>query len=132
MARPRGAAWAVQALLCMPLVACSAGSPSADTVDGPADVDISGYQDIRAVLDPVAETITYPIDAFFIDRAELGRIAQANALLLDACMREGGEGLSACPVRSDDVEPVAGHLLRSLERGTRRTIRLRLRHLDEP
>lgn len=53
-------------------------------------VDISGYENVRAVLDPDTETITYPIDAYFADVEALGRITQANAILGDRCMRTAG------------------------------------------
>ncbi|SMH45854.1 hypothetical protein SAMN06295885_2639 [Rathayibacter oskolensis] len=90
MGATRRAARAVVAVSCLALTACSVGAPSGGPTEPPEDVDISAYSDVHAVLDRSAESIVYPIDAFFISRADLGRLAQANALLWDDCMREGG------------------------------------------
>ncbi|WP_146083956.1 hypothetical protein [Rathayibacter sp. AY1F3] len=69
----------------VPLAGCT-------PADAPVDerLDISAYSEVHAVLDRTNELMTYPIDAYFIDAEGLGRIVQANALLLDDCMREGG------------------------------------------
>jgi len=56
----------------------------------PSQIDISGYADVRAELDVEAETIRYPIDAFFLAPEQLATVAHANDLLWDACMEEGG------------------------------------------
>ncbi|NRG41587.1 hypothetical protein HRK28_11730 [Rathayibacter sp. VKM Ac-2835] len=62
---------------------------SPDLASG-VDVDIAASADAGAVLDRSAGTIELPIDAYFLDPAAQGRVVQANALLLDACLRESG------------------------------------------
>lgn len=86
----RRAARAVVTAACLPLAACSAVLPSGDRSGPPTDLDISEYSDVGAVLDRSAESIVYPIDAFFISRVDLGRVGRATDLLWDDCMREGG------------------------------------------
>lgn len=72
------------------LCACTGPGPEPTGATMPERVDISEYADVRAGLDSANETMTFPIDAFFLSPAALGRVGQANALLWDACMREGG------------------------------------------
>ncbi|PPI21181.1 hypothetical protein C5D34_07600 [Rathayibacter sp. AY1B1] len=69
----------------LPMAGCA---PAGALVD--ERLDISAYSEVHAVLDRTNELMTYPIDAYFIDAEGLGRIVQANALLRDDCMREGG------------------------------------------
>ncbi|MCM6762914.1 flagellar protein FlgN [Rathayibacter sp. ZW T2_19] len=70
--------------------ACTAPTPGPRINGMPANVDISAYADVHAVLNREDETMVFPIDAFFIDPRTRGRILQANALLWDECMRAGG------------------------------------------
>lgn len=72
------------------LVGCTAVESPNDRSTIPSELDISVFSDVTAVLDSSVESIVFPIDAYFVDPTALGRITQANALLVDACMKEKG------------------------------------------
>ncbi|TCL81886.1 hypothetical protein EDF43_107247 [Rathayibacter sp. PhB179] len=84
--RPRAVAAVAAALIALVLAGCAASEPAAPVRSD--DVDISASEDLGAVLDRSTAVIVLPIDAYFLDPATQGRVAQANALLLDACLRE--------------------------------------------
>lgn len=77
------------ALLLGGCAALEQAGPSADLARS-EDLDLRDAPAAGSVLDRSAAAIVLPVDAYFLDAAAQGRIAQANAALLDACLREGG------------------------------------------
>lgn len=106
------------------LVGCAAAHPTAtESSVGviPEDIDVDAYSGVSAVLDRSAQSIVFPIDAYFTDPVEQGRIEQANALLLDACMRTSGRAYppAESDLTDDAVVPDTAYGIWSAERAAR-------------